>query len=232
VVDPGGAGRVRQALGRLDLALAAILVTHHHGDHVGGVAALKAETGAQVYGPAGEAIPAIDTRLTGGDELTVLGTRFRVLDVPGHTAGHIAYFAPDEDPPRVFCGDTLFACGCGRLFEGTPAQMLASLDSLAALPRETLAYCAHEYTLANIRFAQTIEPGNAALAERAARDAATRARGEPTVPSSIGLEIATNPFLRCDVPTVRAAVEGSPANALDRTSVFARLREKKNVFRG
>ena len=231
VVDPGDAGPVRHALDRLDLALAAILVTHHHGDHVGGVAALKAATGAHVYGPAGESIPAIDTRLTGGDEVTVLDTHFRVLDVPGHTAGHIAYFAAAEVPPRLFCGDTLFACGCGRLFEGTPAQMLASLDSLAALPHDTLAYCAHEYTLANIRFAQTIEPGNPALTERAARDAATRARGEPTVPSSIGLEVATNPFLRCDAPAVRTAVAGGTANALDRTSIFARLREKKNVFR-
>jgi hydroxyacylglutathione hydrolase len=231
VVDPGDAGPVRQALDRLNLTLDAILVTHHHADHVGGVAALKAATGAHVYGPARESIPAIDTRLQGGDSVTVLGISFRVIDVPGHTAGHIAYFAADETPPRLFCGDTLFACGCGRLFEGTPSQVLTSLDALAALPHATLVYCAHEYTLANIRFAQSVEPGNPALTERAGRDAATRARGEPTVPSSIGLELATNPFLRCDVPAIRAAVEGSTVNTLDRTSVFARLREKKNVFR-
>jgi hydroxyacylglutathione hydrolase len=231
VVDPGDAGPVRRALDRHNLTLAAILVTHHHADHVGGVAELKSVTGAHVYGPAGESIPGVDTRLRGGDELTVLGTRLRVLDVPGHTAGHIAYFAADERPPRLFCGDTLFTCGCGRLFEGTPAQMLSSLDALAALPAATLVYCAHEYTLANIRFAQTIEPANSALTERAVRDAATRARGEPTVPSTIGLELATNPFLRCDVPAVRAAVEASTTNALDRTSIFAWLREKKNAFR-
>jgi hydroxyacylglutathione hydrolase len=231
VVDPGDAAPVCGALERQRLRLSAILVTHHHGDHVGGVVALKSRTGATVYGPARESIDGVDHRLAGGAEATVLGIRFRVIDVPGHTAGHIAYFAADESPPLLFCGDTLFACGCGRLFEGTPAQMLASLDALAALPPQTRVYCAHEYTLANIRFAQTIEPGNADLAGRATNDALARSRGEPTLPSTIGLERATNPFLRCDMPSVRAAVAGSADEAVDRTSVFATLREKKNLFR-
>lgn len=231
VVDPGDAAPVRRALERQKLRLSAILVTHHHGDHVGGVDELKAETGAAVYGPAAEAIDGVDHALRGGDGIEVLGARFRVIDVPGHTAGHIAYFAGEEAPPLLFCGDTLFACGCGRLFEGTPAQMVASLDALAALPPATRVYCAHEYTLANIRFARSVEPSNAALAERALRDQASRDRGEPTLPSTIGLELATNPFLRCDAQEVRAAVAGPRADSAERTAVFALLREKKNSFR-
>jgi hydroxyacylglutathione hydrolase len=231
VVDPGDAAPVRRALDRHGLRLYAILVTHHHGDHVGGVAELKTRTGATVFGPASEAIDHVDRRLRSGDRIEVLGTRFDILDVPGHTAGHIAYFAADEAPPLVFCGDTLFACGCGRLFEGTPRQMLASLDALGALPADTRVYCAHEYTLANIRFALTIEPHNVALRERAARDQATRDRNEPTLPSTIGLELATNPFLRCGEPEVRAAVAAGPADTVDRTAVFAALRQKKDHFR-
>jgi hydroxyacylglutathione hydrolase len=231
VVDPGDAAPVERALDRHDLRLAAILVTHHHGDHVGGVLDLKSRTGAQVFGPAGERIEGVDVALRGGHRVDVLGTGLRVIDVPGHTAGHIAYFAADHSPPLLFCGDTLFACGCGRLFEGTARQMVASLDALAALPASTRVYCAHEYTLANIRFALAVEPGNAALRARAARDEATRRRGEPTVPSTIGLELATNPFLRCDVPEVRASIAGSTADAVDRTAIFAALRERKNGFR-
>jgi hydroxyacylglutathione hydrolase len=230
VVDPGDAAPVRRALEESDLRLSAILVTHHHGDHVGGVADLKSRTGATVFGPAGEDIAGVDRSVRGGDRVEVLGVRFRVLDVPGHTAGHVAYFAGDTAPPLLFCGDTLFGCGCGRLFEGTAAQMVASLDALAALPPSTRVYCAHEYTLSNIRFALTIEPGNQALQARAARDQATRDRGEPTLPSTIGLELATNPFLRIDAPAVRAGI-GATAHAVDRTAIFATLREKKNCFR-
>ncbi|MGE5159929.1 MAG: hydroxyacylglutathione hydrolase [Betaproteobacteria bacterium] len=231
VVDPGDAAPVQRALDRHDLRLTAILVTHHHGDHVGGVLDLKARTGAKVFGPAGEDIEGVDVRLRGGKRVEVLGAGFQVIDVPGHTAGHIAYFAADQSPPLLICGDTLFACGCGRLFEGTARQMLASLDALAALPPSTLVYCAHEYTLSNIRFALEFEPGNAALRERAARDDATRRRGEPTVPSTIGLELATNPFLRCDAPEVRAAVALGTADAVDRTAIFALLRKLKDNFR-
>lgn len=231
VVDPGDAAPVRRALDRLNLRLTAILVTHHHGDHVGGVLDLKSRTGATVVGPAGEDIEGLDRRLRGGEHVDVLDTRFEVIDVPGHTAGHIAYFAARHTPPLLFCGDTLFACGCGRLFEGTARQMVASLDALAALPASTLVHCAHEYTLSNIRFALTVEPGNAALRERAARDEATRHRGEPTVPSTLGLELATNPFLRCDAPEVQASVAGPTVDAVDRTAIFAALREKKNNFR-
>jgi hydroxyacylglutathione hydrolase len=229
IVDPGDAGPVMRALDRHELRLDAILVTHHHPDHVGGVMALKQRYRPTVYGPAREQIPARDRALAGGNSIEVLDTRFEVIDVPGHTSGHIAYYAESES--AVFCGDTMFACGCGRLFEGTPAQMLASLQTLAALPTETRVYCAHEYTLANIRFALAVEPGNVALQARAAAAAETRRRGEPTVPSTIGLELATNPFMRCDVPAVRDAAarreKGAETAAL---RTFAALREWKNGF--
>jgi hydroxyacylglutathione hydrolase len=231
VVDPGDAAPVRRALERANLRLSAILVTHHHDDHVGGVVELSTWTGATVFGPAGEDIEGVDRRVRRGDSVDVLGVRFEVFDVPGHTAGHVAYFAGDEAPPLLFCGDTLFGCGCGRLFEGTAAQMVASLDTLAALPPLTRVYCAHEYTLSNIRFGLSVDPTNKALQARAARDQAARDRGEPTVPSTIGLELATNPFLRVDVPEVRAGVVGGTAHAFDRTAIFASMREKKNTFR-
>lgn len=232
IVDPGDAGPVLRALADKGLTLEAILVTHHHGDHTGGVARLRA-TGARVYGPRHERIAGVDVPLAGGARIEVLGLPFAVLDVPGHTAGHIAYYAGTLDPPAVFCGDTMFACGCGRLFEGTPAQMLASLDALAGLPPATRVYCAHEYTLANIRFALTVEPGNADLQQRARDAAALRERGEPTVPSTVALERATNPFLRSDVRAVRdAAVAHAGAEAArDRVRTFAALRAWKDGFR-
>jgi len=232
VVDPGDAAPVAQALAERGLILDAILVTHHHGDHVGGVAALAARGSVTVYGPRGESIPRRDVALADGDAIEVLGVRFAVIDVPGHTAGHIAYYAEALDPPALFCGDTLFAGGCGRLFEGTPAQMLSSLDRLAALPGATRVYCAHEYTLANLRFAQAVEPANAALAQRVEKARATRERGEPTVPSAIALERATNPFLRCDAAPVQAAARAhGAAPGADRVAVFAALRAWKNDFR-
>jgi hydroxyacylglutathione hydrolase len=180
VVDPGDAQPVQAALARLGLQLQGILVTHHHGDHTGGVAVLREATGAAVYGPAGERIPEPHHALRGGQGVSVLGIDWQVIDVPGHTAGHIAYYAPDVDgTPLLFCGDTLFSGGCGRLFEGTPAQMLASLDALAALPAATRVCCAHEYTLANLRFAVAVEPGNQALADYTRQCERRRAQGCP-----------------------------------------------------
>jgi hydroxyacylglutathione hydrolase len=235
VVDPGDAQPVFDALTRDKLQLAAILVTHHHPDHTGGVAALHAATGAPVFGPARERIPEPFTPLSHGDSAEVLGLRFRVIDVPGHTAGHIAYFLPAHQgqAPLLFCGDTLFSGGCGRLFEGTPAQMLASLDALAALPGDSRVCCAHEYTLANLRFAQAVEPGNADLTQYTARCESLRAQGQPTLPSQLAIERRINPFLRSREATVLRAVREHAelsANAGE-ADVFAALRQWKNDFR-
>jgi len=206
IVDPGDARPVLRALEDENLTPAAIIITHHHGDHIGGVRALLAEyPELPVFGPAHERVPNLTKRLVEGDRITVpkIGARFQVLDVPGHTAGHIAYFGEGA----LFCGDTLFAVGCGRLFEGTPEQMHESLSKIAALPGETLAYCAHEYTLANIEFAKWVEPDNPDLLQRERDDRARRQQDIPTVPSTLELERRTNPFLRFDEPSVIHAAE-------------------------
>ena len=231
VVDPGDAQPVLDALHRLDLQLEAILVTHHHADHTGGVQALRAATGAQVFGPALESMPEPITRLNGGDQIQALDLKFDVIDVPGHTAGHIAYFGPGvDDSPILFCGDTLFSGGCGRLFEGTPAQMLASLEKLAALPGSTRVCCAHEYTLSNLRFAAAVEPANQTLADYTKLSKARRHEFRPTLPSTLAMECQINPFLRTQQSTVVLAAQAFDHSATDQVSVFAALRQWKNEF--
>jgi hydroxyacylglutathione hydrolase len=232
IVDPGDAGAVRRALAERRLELSAIVVTHHHADHVGGVAALAQSTGAAVYGPAGEDFDAGNAtveRLREGDAIEVLGVPLQVLDVPGHTAGHIAYHAAGLQ--ALFCGDTLFACGCGRLFEGTPAQMVGSLRKLAQLPAATRVYCAHEYTLSNLRFALAVEADNPALHARQQACLQLRERGQPTVPSTLGEELSTNPFLRLDAPAVlAAAARRQPGAEASAVQTFAAIRAWKDVF--
>lgn len=243
VVDPGDAQPVIEALAQLKLHLSSILVTHHHLDHVGGVNQLRTATGARVFGPARETIPEPLQRLTHGQTVSTeytLGLNFRVMDVPGHTAGHIAYYCDSVDvegngAPLLFCGDTLFSGGCGRLFEGTPAQMLASLDSLAALPGETRVCCTHEYTLSNLRFARALEPHNAELARYQAQCQALRDKNQPTLPSTVALELLINPFLRTRQSTViesACGFNGALAeNRTDNVAVFATVREWKNQFK-
>lgn len=201
VVDPGEAAPVLRFLEQSGDRLAAILVTHRHGDHIGGIAELVAKYPIPVYGPAHEAAEVVTHPLHDGDRVEVPGVEFTVIAVPGHTLGHIAYYRKG----MLFCGDTLFGAGCGRVFEGTLAQMHASLARLAALPADTRVYCAHEYTLSCLRFAKTVEPSNAAIDERITRVAAQRAAGIPSIPSTLGEELATNPFLRWNAPAVRDA---------------------------
>jgi hydroxyacylglutathione hydrolase len=232
VVDPGEAAPVQAALQAQGLRLAGILVTHHHGDHVGGVDALRPLLQGPVFGPAHERIPQPFTPVAGGDTASLLGLDFQVIDVPGHTAGHIAYFLPAgaHGAPILFCGDTLFSAGCGRLFEGSPAQMSASLAALAALPDDTRVCCAHEYTLSNLRFAAAVEPHNLAVAQHRAWCETQRAQGGITLPSSLALERQINPFLRTAQPdVVRAAQQHRPGTHGD-VEVLATLREWKNNF--
>lgn len=230
VVDPGDAEPVLRYLRTEDLQLAAILCTHHHGDHVGGNALLLSKYSVPVFGPAGEPIPGLTSALREGDRIMVPGVdlELSVLDIPGHTRGHIAFVGGG----MLFCGDTLFSCGCGRLFEGTPAQMHASLAKLASLPDDTRVYCGHEYTLSNIRFAKAADSANPALAAREASARAALERGEPSLPSTIGVEKAANPFLRSDNPVLIEAASRYAGHRLDDpVEVFAALREWKNGFR-
>lgn len=229
IIDPGDANPVLEFLDNEPYELAAILITHHHMDHIGGVKAIKERYPVPVYGPATEALEVSDIQLYEGDivGLAGLNCEFRILDIPGHTAGHIAYVNDDV----LFCGDTLFAAGCGRLFEGTPGDMLSSLTKLAALPNKTQVYCAHEYTLANLRFAVQAEPQNGDIKKRLRAVERLRNKGKITLPSSIALERNTNPFLRARELSVKAQAElhvGHPLHS--DTEVFRVIREWKDNF--
>ena len=227
VVDPGEAQPVLQYLAEQNLALVAILATHHHADHVGGIAELLRHRRVPVYGPRGEPIATLSQPVSEGDRVSIpeLGATFEVLDIPGHTRAHIAYYGAGA----LFCGDTLFACGCGRVFEGTAEQMYASLDKLRRLPDETKVYCGHEYTLANIGFARRVDPQNKALELLEERTRRLREAGKPTLPSTLGEEKATNPFLRCAEPAVVESANKYLGSRLsDPVRVFAAIRDWKN----
>ena len=227
VIDPAEAAPVLAALDRHGWRLTHILNTHHHNDHIGGDAELKQRFGAPIVGPRADAarIPGIDVQVGDGDSYTVGSATAKVFDTPGHTRGHIAFWFPDSD--ALFCGDTLFVLGCGRMFEGTPQQMWSSLVKLRDLPDSTRVYCGHEYTQSNARFAVTVDPQNQALAARAKEIDQLRAEKKPTIPSLLGQEKKINPFLRADDRQVQAAVGmagGDPA------MVFAEIRKRKDSF--
>jgi len=229
VVDPGDAQPVLDYLAREKLQLAAILNTHHHADHVGGNAALLARGKVPVYGPRDERIPEVSERLADGQRFVLphFGIEMETLEIPGHTRSHIAFHGDG----MLFCGDTLFAAGCGRLFEGTPRQMYDSLMRLARLPDDTRVYCGHEYTLANIKFARAAEPDNTRLPELEARMQALRAQDRPTLPSTIGQEKAVNPFLRVTEAAVVLSASARASKKLsDPVSVLAEIRDWKNNF--
>jgi hydroxyacylglutathione hydrolase len=226
-LDPSEAAPVLTAAQRRGWRLTHVLNTHHHWDHVGGNEEIKRATAATVVGPRPDKarIPALDVTVDEGEPFALGEAAAKILFIPGHTRGHMAFWFSES--AALFCGDTLFTLGCGRLFEGTPEEMWASLLKLRALPDETLVYCGHEYTAANARFARAIDPENEALRLRAARVDAARAAGRPTVPAPMGEERATNPFLRADDPTIAAAVglAGAPP-----VQVFAEIRRRKDSF--
>ncbi|MDE2461550.1 MAG: hydroxyacylglutathione hydrolase [Gammaproteobacteria bacterium] len=229
VVDPGESEPVRRALAQRGLTLCAILLTHHHADHVGGAMALAREFGCPIFGPAAEGIPGVSRALREGDlvDIPALRLRFQAQEIPGHTAGHIAY----QGHNIVFCGDTLFSAGCGRLFEGTAVQMSASLAKLAALPDATAVCCGHEYTVANLRFAQLIEPENREIRIYAEQAAERRRQNLPTLPSTLARERQVNPFLRCREAVVIEAAEKHAGHRLnDAIEVFAVIRSWKDTF--
>jgi hydroxyacylglutathione hydrolase len=229
VVDPGEAGPVLAYLRAHKLNLTAILNTHHHADHVGGNAELLEHYPVPVYGPYDDRIPTLSERVREGDKFTLPGfaLELQVFEIPAHTRTHIAFYGGG----MLFCGDTLFACGCGRLFEGTPANMHAALTKLGGLPGSTKVYCGHEYTLSNIKFARAVEAGNPALVQWEQAAAALRAKDEVTLPSTLEQELAANPFMRCSEPEVVAAASKYAGKALtDPVSVLAALRDWKNNF--
>jgi hydroxyacylglutathione hydrolase len=228
IVDPGDASPVIRELNAQGLTLSAILITHHHADHVGGIQSLlRRYPNLPVFGPRNEAIAGITHHVARDDVVTVpvVNATFKVLEVPGHTLDHVAYYGHG----MLFCGDTVFSVGCGRLFEGSAEQMYGSLNRLAALPPETLVYCAHEYTLDNIGFAKWVEPANRDLRQREAQAFTLIDQDRPTVPSTLQLELRTNPFLRSQVPTVVEAAERYAGRELNEGSeVFATIRQWKD----
>ena len=234
IVDPGDAVPVKAWLSAHQLSLAGILITHHHADHTGGIDGLLAMAQVPVYGPAGSHIKQITHTLKEGDQVTVFNHVFDIMETPGHTLDHIVYFHPGSaddanSTPLLFCGDTLFAGGCGRIFEGNPQMMYTSLQRLAALPASSRVFCAHEYTLANLAFAASADPDNAALAERQVAERRKREQQRPTLPSTILLEQRTNPFLRCHSPSLLATVQHLVAHKLDTgVELFTALRRLKD----
>jgi hydroxyacylglutathione hydrolase len=231
VVDPGDGVAALAALDRRDLDPCAVLLTHHHADHVGGVDEIIERHEIAVHGPALESIQGVNHPVSDAHVVRVaeIDLELTVIEVPGHTAGHVAYLGPGF----VLTGDTLFTGGCGRVFEGTPSQMYGSLQRLAELPPSTGVYCAHEYTVANLRFAGQVEPHNQALQRRLAAAEKLRTLDQSTVPSTIGEELQTNPFLRCHVPEVKAAAEANVGTRLsDEVEVFAAVRAWKDGWRG
>jgi hydroxyacylglutathione hydrolase len=229
-VDPGDATPVMAELQRSGLSLAAILLTHHHSDHIGGVSALLRQRAVPVIGPDDERIPERTRSVRDGErcELADMGLSFEILQVPGHTLSHIAFWGHNA----LFCGDTLFSAGCGRMFEGTPTQMNASLTKLRNLPPQTRMYCGHEYTAANLRFALSVDPANGAAIDYQQRVLSLRAQDQPTLPSTMDLETRVNPFLRCDDPKVAAAAAAHAGIApKGEAEVFGVLRAWKDQFR-
>lgn len=232
IVDPGDAKPVEEFLVQRRYSLVGILLTHHHMDHIGGVKTLLKQYDIPVYGFKDSKIPYISNRVVQNEIFSLMGLDISVIEVPGHTLDHIAYFIEDGlDSPALFCGDTLFSAGCGRLFEGTPEQMLASLKKLSNLPRETAVYCTHEYTLANLAFAKSVLPGNKDLIKYSEKCERLIGSDSPTLPSSLKIEAAINPFLLCASKEVQQSVEEHSGNqCLDELSVFTQLRKWKDNF--
>ncbi len=234
LVDPGDAEPVLKYFQQTDTRLIAILITHHHMDHIGGISSLvKQNPQVTVYGPLNESIPGVNVLLQEGDRVSVAGfsLNFNVIDVPGHTSGHIAYYTNEYSTPLLFCGDTLFAAGCGRLFEGTAEQMYRSLEKIAALPGNTRVFCAHEYTMSNIAFAKQVEPENKALIEFERNVKLMLSGGRPSLPSNIAQELAINPFLRSSQPAVIKAAEKYAGRSVYKpVDAFGIIRRWKDSF--
>jgi hydroxyacylglutathione hydrolase len=231
VVDPGDAEPVIKALQDTGKKLAAILITHHHSDHTGGVDQLVKEYGVTVYGPENSKYKGITKPLNDGESIELFNTQFVVKAVPGHTLDHICYFNQQAQSSQIFCGDTLFLAGCGRVFEGSMQQMLTAMNYFKTLPLQTKVYCTHEYSLSNLAFAQAVEPNNLQIQETIYRCKELREKNIPTLPSTMDVELLINPFLRCEEPSVKEGVVGQSEKELNSDlAVFSALRNWKNNF--